>query len=93
MLPIKIRAVRNRYSSAEEACRAWKARGTLWGNPIILGKETIHLYGLNLKSNNTVDIQFTKDHIIVLRRKHDPRRGGEDDRSAKDQSPAEASAN
>lgn len=71
MLPVKIRVVRNRHGSAMAGWQAWRFRTSdkgLWGNPISLGPEKIHVYGLNLKSKNCIDVEFLKDQIVVMKR-------------------------
>ena len=70
MLPIKIRVIKNKHGSAEAALRAWRKGGTgLWGHPIQLGSEKFHVYGLNLRSRNCLDVEFTRNHIVIVKRK------------------------
>jgi len=65
---MNMRVVRNLHGSAEAACDAWLA-GSLWGHPIALSIGNIHVYGWHRKSNTTVNVQFERNRITVVRPK------------------------
>lgn len=62
----RIRTVPNRHGSADAACERWLA-GSLWGNPIHLGADNIHVYGLWRRTWRPVWVQFMPGRIVVVR--------------------------
>ena len=64
---MKIRTIRNRYGDANAACDAWLA-GSLWGNPIRLGPQKLHVYGAwRRRLWKMVSVEFTRERITVVR--------------------------
>lgn len=62
----KLRVIPNTYESAEAAANAWLA-GSLWGNPIAMSKNNIHVYGVYLGDWSMVTVQFLPKHIVVVK--------------------------
>lgn len=62
----RIRVLKNRHGSAEQALKKW-LEGTLWGNPIRLGKDKFHVYGAWRRKWTIVFVEFLKDKIVVVR--------------------------
>lgn len=66
VLNYHIRCVHNRHDNAQVACHHWLA-GSLWGNPIVLSPNNIHIYGVWLRDWSRVHIQFTKKWIVIAK--------------------------
>lgn len=69
----KTRIIKNRHSSGFAALDKWM-EGSLWGNPISMGPDKYHVYGatrphgkLKHRPWRTVNIEFSKDRIVVMR--------------------------
>jgi hypothetical protein len=62
----KQKAVPNQYASAREAAKAW-CDGQLWGNPIVLSENNVHVYGCYRRNWTRVMVWFRKDYIVVVK--------------------------
>jgi hypothetical protein len=60
------RIVKNTHGTAAEALRKW-TDGSLWGNPIALGPDKWHVYGMHRRSHRPVNVEFTAETIVVMR--------------------------
>jgi hypothetical protein len=58
--------VPNVFHNAQAACQQWLS-GSLWGNPIKLSHQNIHIYGIWKRRWQQVFIQFTQEHIVIVR--------------------------
>ena len=56
----------NHYNSARLAAEAW-CDGNLWGNPIVLSENNVHVYGIYLRNWTKVNVWFLKDVICVVK--------------------------
>ena len=56
----------NRHGSARAAANAWLA-GSLWGNPIELSPNCIHVYGVWRRDWSLVDVCFSTRQIWVIK--------------------------
>lgn len=61
-----LRTTPNRHASARSAMEKWLA-GSLWGNPIQVGPDRFHVYGLWLRDWSVVYVEFNAQSIIVTR--------------------------
>lgn len=52
---------------------AGRSAAQLWGNPIVLGAATIHVYGLDLATYELVSMEFTPCRFVFICR-HDAER-------------------
>jgi len=62
----KIRQVANPYGDAKTACAAWLAH-SLWGVPIILSPQKIHVYGVWRRRWQRVFVEFGREQIVIVR--------------------------
>lgn len=71
-LDVQVHSIKNRHGSARKAWDAWRfkqaGRG-LWAVPPDLNEPIIHVTGVSLRTGNVLQIQFQKDHIVIMKRR------------------------
>jgi len=66
--PVRLvsRIVENRHGNAETAAQHWLA-GSLWGNPIKVAPNCIHVYGVWKRDWTQIHVCFTNKEIWLIK--------------------------